>query len=144
MSMSMEPGRPRPANNRIKLPCEERAETLNNYIAYEHARTYRHYVDRERIPIPWSGLELSYGSRVYRERSFLDAFPCAMGRFRTTARKRHSSILLVLEHRGKRAHVHLFYFPTRSRWHPRLSAELAHLHSQSDADSETQVCFYRG
>src|SRR6266481_5263715 len=33
MFMSMEPGRPRPANNRIKLSCEERAETLTTTLS---------------------------------------------------------------------------------------------------------------
>ena len=33
MFMSMEPGRLRPANNRIKLPCEERAETLTTTLS---------------------------------------------------------------------------------------------------------------
>ncbi len=33
MFVSMEPGRPRPANNRIKLPCEERAETLTTTLS---------------------------------------------------------------------------------------------------------------
>jgi lipid-A-disaccharide synthase-like uncharacterized protein len=33
MFTSMEPGRPRPLNNRMKLPCEERAETLTTTLS---------------------------------------------------------------------------------------------------------------
>src|SRR5206468_6917363 len=95
-------------------------------------RTYRYYLDREGIPIPWSGLELSYGPWLHRERSFLDAFPCPMARFRTAGRKRHSSLVLVLEHCRERSDVSLFYFPTRSGWHSRLPPELDDLHSQFD------------
>ncbi len=32
--------------------------------------------------------------------------------------------------------------PARSDWDSRLSAKLPYLHSQSDADPETQVCLY--
>ena len=45
------------------------------------------------------------------------------------------SMRLVLEYRRQRHHVFLFYFPARSGWHSRLSAELDHLRSQFDADS---------
>lgn len=117
--------------------------TLAPQTAYEHTCTYRYHVGREGIPIPWSGLELPNGSRAYRERPFLDAFPCPMGGFRTTGRKRYPSLVLVLEHRRKRADVPVFYFPAGSYRHTGLPSKLAYLHSQFDADSETQVRFHR-
>src|SRR5882724_7336576 len=99
-------------------------------------------MDREGIPIPWPGLELSYDSRLYRERFVLNAFPRAMARVRAAGRKRHPSLVLVLEYRRKRPDVRLFYFPTRSGRHPGLSAKLSYLHSQPDAHPEAQVRFH--
>src|SRR5260370_12126942 len=96
----------------------------NRLIAYEHTHNYCYHLDREGISVPWSGLELSNGSRLRRERSFLDAFPCPMARLRAAGRKCDSSIVLVLEHRWERNHVSLLRFPTRSDWHSRLSPEL--------------------
>src|SRR5881397_2694929 len=89
------------------------------------------------------GLELYYGSRFYRERSFLYAFPCPMARLGATGRKCHPSLFLVLEHCRKRADVPLFYFPTGPHRHTGLPSKLAYLHSQFDADTETQVRFHR-
>ena len=128
-----------PANN---LSCEGRGEALNNYIAYEHIRTDRSHVGWEGIPIPRLGLELYNGSRFYRERSFLDAFSCPMARVGATRREYNSSFVLVLEHCRKHADVPVLYFPAGPRWDPGLSPKLAHLHSQLDADSETQVRFH--
>src|SRR5215813_15042153 len=91
-------------------------------IAYEHTCTHCYYMDREGIPISWLGLELSHGPWLHWERSFLDAFPCTMARLGTTGRKRYPSVVLVLEHRGKRSHVYLLYFPTRSDWDSRVSS----------------------
>ena len=110
---------------------------------YEHARSYCYHLDWKRIPLPGSGLELSYGPWLRRKCSFLNAFPRPMARFRAPGRERDSGVVLVLEHRGKRADVPLFYFPARSGWHPGLSSELAYLHSQFDPDPQTQVRFHR-
>src|SRR6266446_5945948 len=110
---------------------------------YEHARSYCHHLDWKRIPLPGSGLELSYGPWLRRKCSFLNAFPCPMARFRAPGRKRDSGVVLVLEHRGKRADVPLFYFPAGPRRHTGLPSKLAYLYSQFDADSETQVRFHR-
>src|SRR5207249_3288420 len=117
--------------------------TLNNYIAYEHARTYCYHLDRQGVPIPWSGLELSDGPWIHRERFILDAVPCPMGCLRATRRKCDSGLVLVLEHRRQRSHVHLLRFPARSDWNSRLSPKLTDLHSQFNADPETQVRFHR-
>src|SRR5438046_7794691 len=105
----------------------------NRLIAYEHTDNYCYHLDRQGIPLAWSRLELSYGPRLYRERSFLDAFPCPMARLGAAGRKCDSSIVLVLEHRRQRAYVRVFYFPARSDWHLGLSAKLADLHSQFNA-----------
>src|SRR6266705_6649718 len=110
----------------------------NRLIAYEHTHNYCYHLDRKGISIPWSRLELSNGARLCRERSFLDAFPCAMARLRAAGRKCDSSLVLVLEHCRKRSHVHLLRFPARSDWHFGVSAELDDLHSQSDADPKAQ------
>src|SRR5439155_16207932 len=110
----------------------------------EHTRNHCYHLDRKGIPLPWSGLELSHGPRLYRERPFLDAFPGPVACLGAPGRKRDSSIVLVLEHRRKRSYVRLFYFPTRSHWDSRLSPKLTNLHSQSDADPKTEVCFHRG
>ena len=115
-------------NRRIKL------------TAYEHTRTYRYHVDRARIPLPRSGLELYHDSWLHRERFFLDAFFCPMACLRAAGRKRHPDIVLVLEHRRQCDHVFVLYFQTGSDRHPRLSAKLPYLHSQFDADSEAPVC----
>jgi hypothetical protein len=66
-----------------------------------------------------------------------------MGRLGAAGRKCHSGVILVLEHRRKRPHVSLFYFPTRPGWHFGLSAKLADLHPQFDAYPEAQVRLYR-
>jgi hypothetical protein len=116
----------------------------NRLIAYEYTDNYCYHLDRKGIPLPWSGLELSHGSRLHRERPFLDAFPRPMACLGAAGRKRDPGVVLVLEHRRKHSHVSLFYFPTRSDWHSGLSPQLAYLHSQSDVDSEAQVCFHRG
>src|SRR4029077_21198359 len=58
----------------------------------------------------------------------------------TTRREGDSSIILVLEHRRERHDVSVFSFPTGSRRHSRLSAELHHLHPKFDAYPEAQVC----
>src|SRR6266480_4309292 len=113
----------------------------NRLIAYEYTDNYCYHLDRKGIPLPWSGLELPHDPRLYRERSFLDAFPCPMARLGATGRKHNSGIILVLEHRRKRTHVHLLRFPARSSWHSSLPAKLAYLHSQSDADPEAQIRF---
>ena len=101
----------------------------NRLIAYEYTDNYCYHLDRKGIPLPWSGLELSYGPRLYRERSFLDAVPGPMACLGAPGRKRDSSIVLVLEHRRKRSHVRLLRFPTRSDWDSRLSSKLTYLHS---------------
>ena len=95
---------------------------------------YRYHLDRQRIPIPRSGLELSHGPWLHWERSFLNAFPCPMACLRAARRKCDSSVVLVLEHRRKHSHVRLLRFPARSDWDSRLSAELTYLHPQFDAD----------
>ncbi len=115
----------------------------NRLIAYEHTHNYCYHLDREGISVPRSGLELSNGPGLYRKRSFLDAFSCPVARLRAAGWKCDSSIVLVLEHRRKRPHVSLFYFPTRPGWHPGLSPELDDLHSQFDAYPEAQVRFHR-
>src|SRR5437762_1571297 len=115
----------------------------NQLTAYEHTRTHRYHLDWKRIPVPRSGLELSHGPWFCRKRSFLDAFPCPMARLGTAGRKRNSGVVLVLEHRRKRADVYLFYFPARSCRHSGVFAELTYLHSQSDADPKTQVRVHR-
>jgi len=124
-------------------PLWRERQNAKELVAYEYAHHCRYHLDRKGIPVPWSGLELSHGPRLRWKRSFLDAIPCPMARFRATGRKRDPSLVLVLEHRGKRPHVHLFHFPTGSHWHPGLPSKLAHLHSQFDADPETQVRFHR-
>src|SRR5262249_17785503 len=55
------------------LSCERNAETLTNSTAYEHTRTYCNYLDWQRIPVPWAGLELPRYSRPYRKRRVFDA-----------------------------------------------------------------------
>ena len=97
-------------NRRIKL------------TAYEHTRIYRYHLDRERIPVPRSGLELYHDSWLHRERFFLDAFFCPMARLRAAGRKRHPDIVLVLEHRRQPNHVLVLYFQTRPHRHTRILA----------------------
>src|SRR5207245_5619234 len=139
-SMHLNGAGPPSARKQPRL-LRERRETKQLHC-YEHARFYCYHLDWKRIPLPGSGLELSYGPWLRRKCSFLNAFPCPMARFRAPGRERDSGVVLVLEHRGKRADVPLFYFPARSGWHPGLSSELAYLHSQFDADSQTQVRFH--
>jgi hypothetical protein len=131
---------PRPACGALdeieKDPIRNRRIKLT---AYEHTRTYRYHVDRERIPIPRSGLELSRRARLYRERCLFDAFPCPMARLRAPGRKRDPGLVLVLEHRRQCDHVLLLYFQTGPRRHPRLFAQLADLHSKFNADPKTPV-----
>src|SRR5262249_21201843 len=69
--------------------------------------------------------------------------PCPMARFGTAGRKCNSGVVLVLEHRRKRADGYLFYFPARSRRHSGVFVELTYLHSQSDDDPEMQVRVHR-
>ena len=94
----------------------------NRLIAYEYTDNYRYHLDRKGIPLPWSGLELSHGPWLHRERSFFDAVPGPMACLRAAGRKRDSSFVLVLEHRRQRPHVHLLRFPARSGGHSRLFA----------------------
>lgn len=115
----------------------------NRLIAYEHNHNYCYHLDRQGISVPRSGLELSNGPRLRRERYFLDAFPCPMGGLGAARRKCHSGVVLVLEHRRKRDHVPLLCFPTRSGRHSGLPPKLDDLHSQFDAYPETQVRLYR-
>src|SRR5262245_21563085 len=105
-----------------------RNDRLITGFAYEHTRTYRYHLDRKGIPLSWPRLELSHGSLLRRERSFLDAVSRSMDRFRTARRKRDSSILLVLEHCRQRAHVRVLCFPSRSGRDSRVSAKFADLH----------------
>src|SRR6266498_4592212 len=114
----------------------------NRLITYEHTHNYCYHLDRQRISLSRSRLELSHGPWFHWERPFLDAIPCPMARLRTAGRKCDSSLVLVLEHCRKRPHVHLLHFPARSGWHPGVSAELDDLHSQFDADQETQICLH--
>jgi hypothetical protein len=118
-------------NRRIKL------------TAYEHTRTYRYHVDRKRISVSRSGLELSHGPWLCRERSFLDAFFCPMACLRAAGRKRHPDIVLVLEHRRQCDHVLVLYFQTRPRRYSSVSSKLTDLHSQSNADPERPTCSNR-
>ena len=100
-------------------------------------------MDRQGIPIPRFGLELSHGRWPHWERSFLDAFPRPMARLRAARRKRHPHIVLVLEHRRQRDHVLVLYFQTRPRRYSSVSSKLADLHSQSNADPERPTCSNR-
>src|SRR5207237_10765852 len=84
------------------------------WLSYEHTRTYRYYLDRKRIPVYWTGLELSYGPWLHWKRSFLDAFSRSMARLRAAGREHYSSLVLVLEHCLTLTHRHLFYFCKRS------------------------------
>src|SRR5438552_5245268 len=117
----------------MKLPAIHYGSP-NRLIAYEYTDNYRYHLDRKGIPLPWSGLELSHGAGLRRERSLLDAFPGPVACFGAAGRKRDPCVVLVLEHRRQRSHVRLLRFPARSDWDSRLSPKLAHLHSQSDAD----------
>ena len=118
------------------------SSSFKTEIAYEYTCPHRYYLDREGIPIFWTGLELPHGPWFHWERSFLDAFPRPMARLRTTGRKRYPSVVLVLEHCRKHTHVCLLYFPTRSGWDSRVSPKLTDLHPQLNADSEAQVRFH--
>jgi hypothetical protein len=100
-------------------------------------------MDRERIPIPRFGLELSRRARLYRERCLFNAFPCPMARLRATGRKRDPGLVLVLEYRWQCDHVLLLRFQTGPGRHSRLFAQLAYLHSQFDADPKGPICSYR-
>src|ERR1043166_7675287 len=71
-------------------------------VSYEHTRTYRNHLDRQRVPVPWAGLELPRYPRPNRERDVFDAFPCAMDCLRAAGRKRDPGLILVLEHRRQR------------------------------------------
>src|SRR3954454_5771215 len=77
--------------------------------SYEHTRTYRNHVGRQRIPVPWAGLELPRYSGLDRERHVFDAFSCAVDRLGAAGRNRNSDFIFVLEHRRKRDHVSLLY-----------------------------------
>jgi hypothetical protein len=114
----------------------------NRLIAYEHTHNYCYHLDRKGISVPRSGLELSHGPWLYRERSFFDAVPSPMGGLGAAGGKCDSSIVLVLEHRWQRSHVHLLRFPPRSDWDSGVSPKLAYLHSQFDADPKTPIRFH--
>ncbi len=118
----------------------EISESVN--IAYEHTRTHRYHVDRERIPVPRSGLELYHDSWLHRERFVLDAFFCPMACLRASGRKRHPDIVLVLEHRRQRDHVLVLYFQTGPDRYLGILAKLTDIHSQFNADPERPVCSY--
>jgi len=120
-----------------------RNDRLINASAYEHTRTYRYHLDRKRIPISRPRLELSHGSRLRRERSFLNAVSRAMDRFREARRKCDSSIFLVLEHCRQRADVRVLRLPSRPGRHSRIFAKFFDLHSQLDAHPKTQVRVHR-
>jgi uncharacterized protein YdeI (YjbR/CyaY-like superfamily) len=90
-----------------------------------------------------AGLELSRDPGLGRQRHIFNAFSGAVVRIGTKGRKRDSSAVLVLEYWRKHYHVFVFSFPARSGRRDRLSAELDHLHSQSDADSEAQARLHR-
>src|SRR5262249_44485947 len=121
-----------------------RNDRLINASAYEHTRTYCYHLDRKRIPIFRPRLELPDGSRLRRERPFLDALSRAMDRFRTAGRKCDPSIFLVLEYCRQRADVRVLYLSSRPCWHSRIFAKFANLHSQLDAYPKTQVRVHRG
>src|SRR5438046_6989325 len=91
----------------------------------------------------WSGLELSCDPWLDWERHFFDAFPGAMVGIGAERRKRDSGSILVLEHRRKPDHVFVFSLSARSSRRDRVFAELDHLYSQFDADSEATSRIYR-
>src|ERR1700682_3317172 len=98
---------------------------------------------RPRTSFSWPGLELSCHPGVDRKRDVLNAIPRAMVGVGETRRERDSSFFLVLEHWRQYPDVSLLSVPTRSGWCHRLSAELDHLHSESDADPKTASRLYR-
>src|SRR2546423_13015515 len=107
----------------------------NSLNTYESSILCCYNVVRPRAQVSRSGLELSRDPRFGRDADILDALYCPMVGVRAAGRKRDSGFVLVLEYRREHHHVCLFSFPARSGRRHRVSSELDHLHSQSDADS---------
>src|ERR1700719_1565847 len=113
----------------------------NRIINYELCSDYCFDLGRSGTSSFRTRLELLRHARPDWECHLPDAFACSMDRVRKTRRKRHSDIILVLEHRLEPHHVLVFSFSAGSGWH---SAEHNCLSSQFDVHPKKKTCFHRG